>query len=76
MDRLLDVNQVSELLGVKSKTVYAWVNEGYIPYYKVGRLVRFNLNKVLKWLKNKEHSGRKTRVPQAHCLLDERPGLS
>jgi len=36
MDRLLSVEEVAGLLGVRKSTVYAWVNQDYIPYCKIG----------------------------------------
>lgn len=33
----LDIKQVATLLGVSDKGVYAWLKEGVIPGYKVGR---------------------------------------
>jgi excisionase family DNA binding protein len=50
-NRLVDVKAVVELLGVKEKTLYSWVNQRKIPYVKVGRLLRFDLSKVEEWIK-------------------------
>ena len=40
---LIDIEHVSEHLGVKVNTVYSWVNQRKIPYVKVGRLIKFNM---------------------------------
>ena len=32
----LDATQVAELLGMTTKGVYKWINEGTIPAYKLG----------------------------------------
>jgi excisionase family DNA binding protein len=36
--------------GVSMRTVDKWIAERKIPYYKVGKLVRFDLDKVAKAL--------------------------
>lgn len=51
--QLIDVHRLSELLGVKPKTIYDWVHKNQIPYYKMGRLVRFDYQEVKKWLTEK-----------------------
>ena len=52
MDKLLNVNEMAETLGIKVNTLYSWVYSRKIPYLKVGRLVRFDLTDVREWLKN------------------------
>lgn len=32
----MTVSQLSEVLGVKSTTVYKWLSEGVIPAYRIG----------------------------------------
>lgn len=59
--KLLNVQEVAELLGVKKFTIYQWTSQGFIPYVKVGKLVRFNVDTVIKWLSEKETGGRKNR---------------
>lgn len=46
----LDVDQVAELLGVSTKGVYAWLANGTIPGYQLGRtwfIVRDELKATL-----------------------------
>ena len=40
-ERLLDVGQVAEMMGLSVATVRKWVLSRYIPYRKMGRAVRF-----------------------------------
>jgi len=72
MERLLDVNQVSELLGVKPSTLYYWVHTGYIPHHHIGKLLRFKESEIEEWFdETAEHS--EGRVTRHHpCLLTER----
>lgn len=54
--RLLDITQLSEAINIKKKTIYDWTHKGMIPYVKVGRLVRFDLNDIERWLKAKKRN--------------------
>ncbi len=54
--KLLDVQQLSEMLNVKPKTIYDWTHKEKIPYYKLGGSLRFNLEEIQKWIKSKKHS--------------------
>ena len=61
-DRLLTVKQIAGYLQVKLKTIYKWTSQGRIPCIKFsGRCVRFDLEKVKKWLGTMEQKGRRTR---------------
>ena len=48
--RFLGINDFSQYLGVAKGTLYVWVCHKKIPYTKVGRLIRFDLRKIEKWL--------------------------
>ncbi|MBW2044328.1 MAG: helix-turn-helix domain-containing protein [Deltaproteobacteria bacterium] len=52
--RFLSIQELAEYLGVKKNTLYSWVNMRKIPYTKVGRLVRFEKQKIDEWLKKHE----------------------
>lgn len=64
MEKLLNVNEVSEILQVRPKTVYNWVCYGHIPHLKVnssrgnGGLLRFRESDLEQWLEAKKHTGR------------------
>lgn len=51
--RFLGIPELAEYLGIKQGTVYVWVCHKKIPYVKVGRLVKFDLRKIEKWLEEK-----------------------
>lgn len=49
---VMDVKAVAELLQVKPKTVYSWIQYKQIPdklYRKLGRRPRFIYDEVIKW---------------------------
>ncbi len=48
--RFLGIRDCAEYLGVTKGTLYVWVCHRKIPYVKVGRLVKFDLVRIDKWL--------------------------
>jgi len=54
--KLLDISQLSETINIKKKTIYDWTHKGLIPYVKLGRLLRFDLNDIERWIKRNSHS--------------------
>ena len=61
MDKLLTVEEIADVLNVKQSTIYNWTHLGFIPHIKIGKLLRFNEDDVLKWLNKKSIPGRKNR---------------
>ena len=49
--RLLTVQEAAEYTGVSPHTLYTMVSQRRIPYVKVGRLTRFDLELLNQWLK-------------------------
>lgn len=45
----LTLKEVTELLMVKPRTVYAWVSDRRIPFERKGGLLRFRLDAVVAW---------------------------
>ena len=58
MQKLLTHKELSELLQVKLSTVYKWVNYEYIPFVRIGSLIRFKEQKVEEWLRKRARKGR------------------
>lgn len=48
--KLIGITEVAEHLGVEKSTIYGWVHTREIPYYKVGRLVKFKPEEIEQWL--------------------------
>ena len=44
---LISANEIAERLGIQCQTVYLWVRQRRIPFYRVGRLVKFDEAEVL-----------------------------
>ena len=53
-DKLLSVEDVAELLGVKASWVYAESRAGRLPTVMVGRYRRFRRSSVEQWVSDQE----------------------
>lgn len=53
-ERWLNLQELCDYLPDKpaKPTVYAWVNQGIIPYHKGGKKLRFLKSEIDAWLKN------------------------
>ena len=49
---LVGVKEMAEYLDVSINTIYSWVNMRKIPYFKIGRLVKFDLKEIDNWKEN------------------------
>ena len=49
----LTVKELAQMLRVKVRTVYSWVEGGLIPYHKPGRITIFRLDEINEWLEKK-----------------------
>ena len=45
-----NVEELSEYLGIKKSTLYGMVENGALPHYRIGRLIRFKRNDVDAWM--------------------------
>ena len=64
MEKFLNINELSELLKISKGTLYWYVHIGYIPHYKINRLVRFKEKEIIEWLSKKKCNGRRERIPE------------
>lgn len=58
MDKLLTPQETADYLGVKLSTIYAWTHTGFIPYIKLGSLLRFREKDVMEWVDKRATRGR------------------
>ncbi len=61
---LISANEIAELLGIQCQTVYLWVRQKRIPFYRVGRLVKFDVEEVLTQFKAGTEDG--------HCAEEDK----
>jgi excisionase family DNA binding protein len=45
-----NVDELSEYLGIKKSTLYRMIENGDLPHYRIGRLIRFRCNEVDSWI--------------------------
>jgi len=51
LQELFTINELSELLGISSRTIFAWKKERGLPFVKLGpRLIRYDFDSIEKWL--------------------------
>lgn len=55
--QLLTVEELMEILKVTKMSIHNWRKEGWLPYYKLGSNVRFNLEEVMEAIEKR--NGRK-----------------
>lgn len=48
--KLLKVRDVAELLSIARPTVYKLVNNGEIPFIRLGKTLRFSRKAIERWL--------------------------
>lgn len=63
----IGVKQAAQLLNVSDKTIYRWLSNETIPYYRVGAQYRFSRNELLAWVA----VNRGGRSPVAHTDMTE-----
>ena len=51
MRKLVSVKEAALYIGLSSHTIYAMVSQRRIPFVKVGRLVKFDLDLLDRWIK-------------------------
>lgn len=50
--QLVSVKELSTFLHVKESTLYSWVHDGSIPFYKLNGLLRFDMEEIQQWVKD------------------------
>ena len=49
--RFVNIDELSDYLGLSKNTIYSWVWQKRISYTKFGRLVKFDLKAIDQWAK-------------------------
>ena len=52
MNKLINIKELSELIGLSIHTLYTRVSQQRIPHYKIGSAVRFDISEIEEWLKS------------------------
>ena len=49
--RLLNITELSEMIGIKPNTIYHWVSQRRVPFVKVGGRTKFDILEIDRWIK-------------------------
>ena len=52
--KFIGTKVLSEYLDVSINTLRYWIAERKIPYFKIGKRIKFNLSEIERWLKGKK----------------------
>lgn len=58
MEDLLTYDQVAEKFQIKKNTLVSWVRHRKIPFYRVGKAIRFKVSELQEWLANRAVAAR------------------
>lgn len=50
--RLITIKEASEYMGISVNTLYSWVSQKKIDYVKMGRLTKFDIKSIDKFIEN------------------------
>jgi len=53
MNKLLNIKELVNYLSIKEPTIRDWIKYKTIPFYKINKSIRFDINDIEEWLKNK-----------------------
>lgn len=49
-NKYVSVMDLTHFLSMSRSKIYEMVNDGYIPYYKIGGTIRFNIEEIEQWI--------------------------
>ena len=49
--RLLNADELSQMIGMRRDTIYRWVSQKRLPYVKIGRSTKFDIDAINEWIK-------------------------
>ena len=52
--RLLNITEAAKYMGLSKNTLYSWVCQRKIPFVKCGRLTKFDIRDMDKWIEAKK----------------------
>ncbi len=51
-DKWFNIEDIAEYLSITQDTARAWVRDGKLPAYKVGKRYKFKLSEVDEWVRD------------------------
>ena len=62
LQRWYSLDEIAKYLGVSKDTVHRWIRNKAMPAHKIGRLWKFKVIEVDKWVRNQQDYAKKTNV--------------
>lgn len=74
MEKLLNIEDIANIVGVKKSTVYQWTHKGLIPVVRLSsRCVKFSEDAITAWLQEKSFvPGTQSQLPQPPAKTKKR----
>ena len=60
--KYVTVKRISEVTGIKEKTLYDWANKGKIPSRKIEKLIRFDEEEIMAWIESKKVASEEKKI--------------
>jgi excisionase family DNA binding protein len=60
----LDIRDLSQCLKMKKSNLYARVEDGTLPHYRIGRLIRFKKADIDRWLESQKREPQNIPFPK------------
>ena len=57
LEQIMTLQEVSEYLKIKERTIYDWVTRGKIPAFKLGNAWRFRRSELEDWIDKQRNVG-------------------
>lgn len=71
--RFMDVEEVSEYLGISKWLIYKYVKNREMPFIPFGRLVRFDRHAVERWTEKRTVQGFRAKAARRPVQIDAEP---
>ena len=68
-DPMLDADQAAELLGISREWIYKMARRGELPYYRLGRAMRFRRSELDAFLEEARRGGSR---PMREVLAEQK----
>jgi len=52
IERWVGLSEIAEHLGVSKDTIRNWIKRENIPFHKIGKLYKFRISEVDKWVES------------------------
>ena len=54
IEKWVGLSEIAEHLGVSKDTIRNWIKKENIPFHKIGKLYKFRISEVDKWVESGE----------------------